>query len=183
MEGNDLGSLTRIEVIRNGTLAKTFNAPAKGAELSFDDIMDKEGQVHYVVAPTMSMARVWRPCFPHGSAWASPDPLRNLAIARTEKDGEVHLTWKPITFDNRGIAINPAKVTYNIYRIQGGERIDVTKGLTATSHTYSPVKAGRSGVRTVRYLRPDERRTRLSFLYGSHPRGNTLQGHGGVRTA
>ncbi len=43
MEGNDLGSLTRIEVIRNGTLAKTFNAPAKGAELSFDDIMDKGG--------------------------------------------------------------------------------------------------------------------------------------------
>ena len=51
MEGNDLGSLTRIEVIRNGTLAKTFNAPAKGAELSYDDIMDKEGQVLYVVAP------------------------------------------------------------------------------------------------------------------------------------
>ncbi len=142
MEGNDLGSLTRIEVIRNGTLAKTFNAPAKGAELSFDDIMDKEGQVHYVVAPYNEHGKGVETLLSTWVGMGKPGPAPEPAIARTEKDGEVHLTWKPITFDNRGIAINPAKVTYNIYRIQGGERIDVTKGLTATSHTYSPVKAG-----------------------------------------
>ncbi len=118
MEGNDLGSLTRIEVIRNGTLAKTFNAPAKGAELSFDDIMDKEGQVHYVVAPYNEHGKGVETLLSTWVGMGKPGPAPEPAIARTEKDGEVHLTWKPITFDNRGIAINPAKVTYNIYRIQ-----------------------------------------------------------------
>ena len=49
MNGLDLASLTKVEILRDGELVKTFPSPGVGASLSFVDEMEAGGNVTYTV--------------------------------------------------------------------------------------------------------------------------------------
>lgn len=141
MDGNELTSISRVEVMRDGELVHTFNSPAVGSQISFEDVMSAEGQVHYSVAAYNNYGKGVPT---HLTTWIGigrPAAAQNPTIARTANVGEVNLTWLPIGFNTHGVAINPDKVTYNVYRFSGGEGTLIQEGIKDTNFTFKPVAA------------------------------------------
>lgn len=143
MDGSALNSINKVEVMREGKVVHTFETSKTNETLSFEDVLDKEGQVHYTVAPYNEHGKGVQAYLTTWVGIGRPAAAQELVIARTANEGEVNLSWKPIQFNTHDVAINPAKVTYNVYRMAGDERELVKEGITGTSFAYSPVKAGK----------------------------------------
>ena len=51
INGQSLGSLTKIEVTRDGKLVKVFDTPAPGDRITFEDVATEGGDAQYIVTP------------------------------------------------------------------------------------------------------------------------------------
>lgn len=113
--GAKLTALEKIEVLRNGELVKTFEAPELGAALSFVDPVEVDGEYTYTVtAFNEEGAGMPR----SASAYIGIDVPAAVSDAAFTEDpatpGLVTITWTAPTQDIHGTPIDPATVTYYI---------------------------------------------------------------------
>ncbi len=113
--GNNLANLTKIEILRNGELIKTFNTPAVGSALSYDDnAVKKNGHNTYtVIAYNAEAGRKTEKTVFIGED--IPSGADGILI-----DGETKITikWSPITKGQNGGYVNPDNVKYTIATIE-----------------------------------------------------------------
>lgn len=142
LSGNLLTSISKIEVERDGTVVHTFNAPAPGAALSFIDTLDKEGEVSYkVTAYNESGAGAPATASLYVGVYLPLPPVK-LDVAHAAADTDVILSWTPVTHDVNGVAIEPGRVVYDLYSLDGYTRRAIASGLSSTSYTATVIQAG-----------------------------------------
>ncbi|MDE6528396.1 MAG: choice-of-anchor J domain-containing protein, partial [Muribaculaceae bacterium] len=143
VNGSELAKLTRIDVLRNGVVIKTFPEPGIGAPLDFTDEVPEIGYYQYDVVPFNEAGQGKKtgttvfvgPNEPARPAW--------VKIAETENPGEVTLTWERVTTDKDGNSMNPDLVTYTIIAAGDGEEpVLVAENIKGTSHTFQALEAG-----------------------------------------
>lgn len=141
-DGQTLESIDRIEVTRGETLVKTFENPAPGASLSFEDTVDKEGEYTYAVTAYTAAGAGLTVTTEVYIGVDLPAEVKNVAYKETSTPGEVTITWDAVTTDVNGAAIDPSKVTYGVYIVGNQDMTLVAEGITGTSYTYQAVPAG-----------------------------------------
>lgn len=140
MNGQTLSSLTKVEVLRGGTVIKTFDNPTPGAALSYDDILTEKGRVSYSVVGYNSVGVGVTASASAFIGFSTPQAPASASIVATAADGEVTVSWDAVTNDVNGKTLPADKVTYVIVDTDSNV---VKDGLTSTSYTFQAVDAGK----------------------------------------
>lgn len=142
MAGNELSSLTKVEVRRGETVVKTFDAPAVGAALSYTEDLEEGGDVTYTVigyneegigVPASASAFI---------GFDIPATVTNVNIARTAVEGEAVVSWDAVTTDINGLNYPAGEVTYTLCSYDGSQWVPFAENVTETSYSYQAVPAG-----------------------------------------
>ena len=142
INGKDLTSMTKAELSRGGELIHTWDNPAPGAALTFDDTVAESGTYEYSVvcyneAGNGTIASV--SAFIGTNLPAAPV---NVAWVETSNPGEVTISWDAVTEDINGNPLDASQVTYQVYAFEGQNRVALTDKISNTSYTYQAVPAG-----------------------------------------
>ncbi len=140
--GGELTAIEKIEIKRGLNLVHTIESPAPGAELSYTDPVGTGGDVTYTVT-----------AFANGNPGKAasvtvfvgntyPVAPATVSAVETANEGEVTVSWDPVTLDEYGAAIPASKLTYAVYIFYGTSRKLVAENLTETSHTAVVVEPG-----------------------------------------
>lgn len=142
VNGTALETITRVDVLRDGTVVKTFSAPAPGSQLEFTDQPETTGYHKYEAlaynaagAGKKSSLSVYVGANePAAPAWAK--------IAETDKPVEVTVSWEPVSTDKDGKPLNPELVEYTIVGAgDGDEAVIIADNIKGSSHTFQALKA------------------------------------------
>ena len=115
--GNPVSALTKLEVMRDGVVVKTFDSPAQGAALSFDDAVEKPGTYSYTAVAYNADGK--GKLSDAVSAYIGEDvPTPPAGIKAADNITSVGLSWSavPDTGSNGGF-VNPANVKYRVYNL------------------------------------------------------------------
>ena len=133
--GEPLDSLTKVEVLRNGTLlVATFEDDLQpGQQLSFTDTGMDAGVVDYTFVPYNEWGK--------GIGCTAKVPVGvDVPAAPTDiqiynfQDGYTIMTWKAPANDRNGRYIHPTELTYNVYSLQNDL---LEEGLTDSQFGFS----------------------------------------------
>lgn len=139
--GEELQSLTKIELKRGSELIKTFTAPAPGSPLTFSDVVPASGT--YLYSATAYNSNGAGPSVDLSVYIGAGKPAAPANIVLTESyPGTISLNWDPVATDENGRNIPASDVTYNIYGMDGFIAAD---GLTATTYTEHVCEPGDQG--------------------------------------
>jgi hypothetical protein len=135
VEGGELGKLSKIEVLRNGTLIKTFDNPAVGSELSFTDTEAEQGNNTYTVTAYNEIGEGHSQSVTVFVGYDVPGVVSNVK-AREVDGGKVVITWDAPTQGQNGGYFDPSALTYMVWNGYTLQEIasDVTE-LTATDES------------------------------------------------
>lgn len=139
---NTLTSMARAELSRDGELIHTWENPAPGAELTFEDTVEESGTYEYSV---VCYNEAGNGSIASASAFIGtnlPAAPVNVAWVETANPGEVTISWNPVTVDINGNALDASQVTYQVYAFEGSSRVALTEKISNTSYTYQAVAAG-----------------------------------------
>ncbi|MBR1712299.1 MAG: choice-of-anchor J domain-containing protein [Alloprevotella sp.] len=133
MGGNALSGLTKVEVSRDGSIVRTFNAPAPGAALSFEDTGLSNGLHRYSVVAANA----------EGESEAVTDsvfvgvdvPAAPQNFYATLADGRVTLTWDAPTIGKNGGYIDTDAISYTV---RNAKNAVVATNLTACTFEDTP---------------------------------------------
>ena len=127
--GDDLASITEVNVSRDNSVVKTFSNVTPGEALTFKDVVGTETNVHYTIIASNE--------FGEGIPF-DKDAYAGLKLPATPIDcnivesatvpGQVTVTWNPLAQDIDGDSINSDLITYTM--VDMNEQI-VETGLTA----------------------------------------------------
>ncbi|MDE6317451.1 MAG: choice-of-anchor J domain-containing protein, partial [Muribaculaceae bacterium] len=142
IKGDALESLTSVELLRDGELIHTFEAPAPGAELSYTDEVSVSGNHTYTVVPYNNAGTGKETSISAFIGINKPGTVSNLVAEETSTPGEVTFTWDPATTDADGNPMNPDLITYSIFEFTTSSKyVPVVENLTATTYTFQAVDA------------------------------------------
>lgn len=142
IDDSDLNKISRIDVMRDGKLLKSFENPQPGEELSYEDRVPKMGSYTYGIIPFNDAgegAPAFATVFIGIDAPAAPE---EVTIASTSTEGEVAVNWTAVTTDWRKRPINPDMVKYRLVEISQTGQKDIATAVGGTSYTYQAVPAG-----------------------------------------
>lgn len=139
VDGSQLTSLSRIEVIRIGqeTPVHIFESPAPGAQLACDDITAPSGSSTYAITAYTTDAKGMTL---HALAYVGLDaPLEVQQLAATQpQHGQALLTWQvPAEVGGKGGYVDLDALTYNVRRwedLDGYYAQPLAQGLTTLSY-------------------------------------------------
>jgi hypothetical protein len=140
----DITELTKIEVLRDNVLIKTFENPQVGEALSFVDNVDELGAYTYTITPYNSNGEG------HSTVKAvyiginTPGEVTNLVATGTSSNGEVEISWNAPEVDADGYPINRSLVKYKVYRVSNDDEDNSTL-IAETSncrYIYHPIADG-----------------------------------------
>lgn len=140
--GGSLANLTKVELSRDGELINTFSSPAPGAALSFVDIPAEGGNHTYTVIGYNNEGEGKPATITAFVGVDAPAAPESASIVETANEGEVTVSWSPVTTDRNGNVINPALITYIIAERGSSSWEPLIEGLTGTSHTFRAVEEG-----------------------------------------
>lgn len=141
--GASLASLTKVELLRGEEVIKTFDAPQPGTALSYDDTLPAAGSYTYSVvgynaegAGDIASTSVY-------VGFTYPQAPAEVTLTEsTENPGTVTISWTAVDKDENGATLGSGDVTYDLYVLDGNSRVEIAKGLTTTSYTYTAVSEG-----------------------------------------
>lgn len=114
-DGGPLAALTSIELYRGSAKINTFENPAPGSALSFEDVKAQQGVNEYTVV-CYNGTDAGEPA--SASAWVGvdiPKAVTNV-VARENADGSFTITWDAVTEGANGGFIDPAQICYFVAR-------------------------------------------------------------------
>ena len=139
--GNELSSLDKIEILRDGNVIETKQQPAVGSNIMFKDETAPAGKHIYTVVGYNEHGRGWEAVDSAFVGINAPAAATDIVAKETANVGEVKVSWVPPIFDIDGFEINPELITYDLISVCGETSTVVAEGLTKTSHTYRVVEA------------------------------------------
>ena len=135
LKGKDVGTLTKVEILRNGKLIHTMENPAKGAILTYkdksDDIANGFNKYTVVVSNASGAGRVVERDVYIG--YDLPRAPQNIKLV-DNFDGTALLSW-----DSPGIKgvndgyVDESELTYNVFSVQGESVSTFRTGVTERS--------------------------------------------------
>ena len=135
LKGKDVGTLTKVEILRNGKLIHTIENPAKGAMLTYkdksDDIANGFNKYTVVVSNASGAGRVVERDVYIG--YDVPRAPQNIKLV-DNFDGTALLSW-----DSPGIKgvndgyVDESELTYNVFSVQGESVSTFRTGVTERS--------------------------------------------------
>ena len=135
LKGKDVGTLTKVEILRNGKLIHTIENPAKGAMLTYkdksDDIANGFNKYTVVVSNASGAGRVVERDVYIG--YDLPRAPQNIKLVYNF-DGTALLSW-----DSPGIKgvndgyVDESELTYNVFSVQGESVSTFRTGVTERS--------------------------------------------------
>ncbi len=142
-DGNPLADLTKVCLYRNGTEIYSKENPALGEAISFTDTDVITGEYTYSAIAYNNNGRGKETKTTVFVGVGTPVAPEMVTIAETENNGEVKLSWKAVTTDTKGYALNPDLVTYSIYapNADATSWVPVVTGVTGTTHTMMATEA------------------------------------------
>ncbi len=129
--GQSLSQLTRVE-IRKGDEA-VADLPMTGETLTWTDKEAVQGTNTYTVTPYNNDGAgtpVSTSCF---VGFDIPSDVMTVEVAKGEADGEVVISWTPVTTDVNGLTV--PQVVYALVRSANGVETLLSQNLTGTSFT------------------------------------------------
>ena len=140
MSGNAISSLDKIELRRGDVLIKTFDNPATGATLTYDDVLETGGD--YVYSAVAFKGDVGGEAATVTAFVGTPVAAAPEAVAISEvADGKISLSWDKVTLSATGDPINPDKVRYNIYDANSYGEL-VAENVTEIPYVFQGVETG-----------------------------------------
>lgn len=136
--GNPLASLEKVEVSRNGELVKTFETPAPGEALSFED-MPTNGTVEYTVVGYNEEGKGLPATITEFVGINLGSAPTNVQIERTEATGEVAVSWNAITTDIDGRNLAGHNVQYIVAQYENGQWNQKSEPISELSYVYQAV--------------------------------------------
>ena len=142
LSGNDLASLEKIQITREGVVVREFEAPAPGAPLSYEDVLEATGTYSYEVVAYNAegagkVAKI--SCF---CGIDVPEAPESVGIVENATPGSVSVSWTAVTKDIQGNTIPAGRVKYDVYTLDGNSRTLVQADITDLSCTFDAVAAG-----------------------------------------
>lgn len=113
--GDTLSGITKVEVARGEMLVKSFEAPAMGASLSFEDEGMDNGISRYTVTAYNEAGKGVSASAEAFIGVDQPLPPSNVVLRETGDD-EVTVSWTPPTVGVNGGYVNPDRLTYRVQR-------------------------------------------------------------------
>ena len=143
--GSALTAIDHIIVTRDGTEVKRFTNPEPGKPRSFTDTDIPAKGNHTWTAYAVADGNEGIPTSVTAYVGVNrPAAVEKLTVAETDTEGEVTLSWTPVTKDINGIDFGDVPVTYDLYLVDGADLSIVRKGITGTNtHTYRALEAGK----------------------------------------
>lgn len=123
MDGGELTSLSRVEVLRGGVkIGEVSPVPAPGEAATFTDTEAPHGENTYTVVP-FSGDSPGEPASATAFVGVSkPLQVTNVKVTRGADTGEVTVTWDRVTRDINGMELLDDQVTYDVYRFEDENR-------------------------------------------------------------
>ena len=140
--GDALSAITKVEVSRNGEVVKTFDAPAVGAALSYEDEVATPGNYTYTVvayndkgAGLVAEKTVY-------IGFALPATPEYATLVEGETLGTATIAWAPVTEDVNGTPLTTDDVTYTVAvnTTEGWQYI--AENIVLPAYSYQAVPAG-----------------------------------------
>lgn len=142
MDSKPLASLTKVEVMRDNKLMKTFETPATGALLEFGDEPAQSGDVIYNVVPYNSDGKGQSSVIKVYAGVNIPGTPREVTAQELETEGTVKITWKAPGVDAAGFKIDDNLVKYDVYSVISGTRELLAENLTELTFTHKAAEVG-----------------------------------------
>ncbi len=121
VEGGNLSEISSIKVKRDGTLIKTFDNPATGEALSFQDEAAKQGVNTYEVVAENSIGEGHTASVSVFVGHDIPGIVSN--VKAVDNDGKVTITWDAPTAGATGGYFDPSSLTYYVFRYNDSKAI------------------------------------------------------------
>ena len=156
--GDALSAITKIEVFRDNTLVKTFDNPAVGSSLSFEDTGMTNGYHTYRIVPTNAMGEgdaVEQQAY---VGFDEPGPVTNVRFVYNYDTKKSTITWDAPTVGKNGGYISTEGITYSIRRFHAAD--PVATGVTATTFEDEV---------DIDFLLAEEERTREQYAEAGMP--------------
>lgn len=141
MSGKALAKLTKVEVIRDNSVVKTFENPTPGSALSFEDSVATAGNYTYTVIGYNADGKGMTIKSSAYIGLSVPSDVADLVASRTSNEGEVEINWSAVTTDVNGLQLG-SDVCYDVYTFDGYSMNELVAGLTNTSYKYQAAEAG-----------------------------------------
>lgn len=132
--GTNLSKISKVEIFRDDKLVKTFTAAKPGQIFTVTDTNVEPGEHTWT-------AIAWSGDYEGFPASATafvginlPVNVTGAKVEKTEKPGEVKITWNPVTVDIAGAELLPENVTY---AVSDGNAVIATTSLN--EYTYQAV--------------------------------------------
>ncbi len=135
INGNPLKSLSGVKVFRGETLLGEAT-PSIGGEGSFTDNNASEGVNTYSLIPYNEDGDGREATVEKYIGIGSPLATTIVEGKLGQDDGEVKLSWTPVTADVNGFTLTSSMVTYTVCRIVDGVPVELKTGIEGTSFTH-----------------------------------------------
>ena len=150
MNGNALSSLTKVEIMRDNDVVKTFESPSVGESLSYDDVLPQSGDYVYTVIGYNESGAGLKAKTSVYVGFQAPAAPEAVNVVRTDVDGQALVTWTAVTTDVNGLVFPAGTVTYNVYNAEDTSNLQlVAEGLSETTFSEQAVPEGQQAL--VRY--------------------------------
>ncbi len=134
--GNPVQGLTKIEILREDSVIKTFDNPTAGQLYTYIDELEHGGTISYSAVAYNADGKGKPVSDSQFVGTDKPAAPQNVTLAETSTPGEVTLSWDPVTKDHNGNTINPARVKYTIAEQVTSGWVPKFENLTETSMTF-----------------------------------------------
>lgn len=135
--GKALAAIDHLEISRNGKVIAT-EAATPGQAFTYIDNSPETGNNDYCVA---AYNEAGKGAEAHQIVYVgvhAPEAVTNLIAVRSPRhNGEVNLSWDPVTTDIEGNPLKTSQVKYVLYRWMGVGTV-VAEGLTGTTYKDTP---------------------------------------------
>ncbi len=164
--GDPLESIDKIEVKRGGVVIKTFENPAPGSSLEFEDVI---GTGTWLSGNYMWEFAAFNDCG-EGLGFSTvkyvgigvPAKPQNLVVTEEGNTGTVNISWDPVTLDDTGREIPSQYVQYTLYN--GPSVIMQSADIEGTSATYALCTPEEQSVAWVGVQAGNMRGSSISFI-------------------
>lgn len=140
--GAVLGSMTKIEVSRDGSVIKTFENPVPGTSLDYEDVLSENGIHTYKAVAFNTTGEGRAASLTTYVGIPLPSVPGDVKAVETSSPGEVTVSWSPVTTDADGNYIRPELVKYYLIDLVEDKQIAIADNLTSTTYTFTSVGDG-----------------------------------------
>lgn len=137
--GDTLQELTKIEILRDDEVVKTYENPTMSAEVVYTDVAETYGSVTYTIIPYNSSGAGTPASAVVYLGINVPAAVPAVYIAEPNNDGYVTITWDAPSSDIAGLALDEQFVTYDLYQYDLSTMTLIADDIAERTYSYQAI--------------------------------------------